>query len=211
CHLNTVQNQSKYTPNLHLRHSNSISQYSSFNVHSKIHVHSTNFLGIISSEFSVTRNYLDWLTALPWGEYSDENFDVTGAQNILDENHYGLTVVKERILEFIAVGKLRGNSQGKIICLSGPPGVEKTSIGHSIALSLNRAMPGKMVQCLKNVGTTHPLVLIDEIDKLGRGHAGDPVSAFLELLDLEQNANFLDHYLDVPIDLSKVLFVCTAE
>ncbi|KAL2468660.1 Lon protease-like protein 1 [Forsythia ovata] len=188
-----------------------------------------------SSEFNVTRNYLDWLTALPWGEYSDENFDVIRAQKILDEDHYGLTDVKERILEFIAVGKLRGTSQGKIICLSGPPGVGKTSIGRSIARALNRkfyrfsvgglsdvaeikghrrtyigAMPGKMVQCLKSVGTANPLVLIDEIDKLGRGHAGDPASAMLELLDPEQNANFLDHYLDVPIDLSKVLFVCTA-
>ncbi|XP_023730294.2 lon protease homolog 1, mitochondrial [Lactuca sativa] len=188
-----------------------------------------------SSEFNVTRNYLDWLTALPWGNYSDENFNVVQAQQILDEDHYGLTDVKERILEFIAVGKLRGTSQGKIICLSGPPGVGKTSIGRSIARALNRkfyrfsvgglsdvaeikghrrtyigAMPGKMVQCLKSVGTANPLVLIDEIDKLGRGHAGDPASAMLELLDPEQNANFLDHYLDVPIDLSKVLFVCTA-
>ncbi|TKV96531.1 hypothetical protein SEVIR_9G434300v4 [Setaria viridis] len=188
-----------------------------------------------SSEFSVTRNYLDWLTVLPWGDYSDENFDVHHAQRILDEDHYGLADVKERILEFIAVGKLRGSSQGKIICLSGPPGVGKTSIGRSIARALNRkfyrfsvggladvaeikghrrtyvgAMPGKMVQCLKSVGTANPLVLIDEIDKLGRGHSGDPASALLELLDPEQNANFLDHYLDVPIDLSKVLFVCTA-
>ncbi|KAK9130304.1 hypothetical protein Sjap_010791 [Stephania japonica] len=188
-----------------------------------------------SSEFNVTRNYLDWLTALPWGNYSEENFDVHRAQTILDEDHYGLTDVKERILEFIAVGKLKGTSQGKIICLSGPPGVGKTSIGRSIARALNRkfyrfsvggladvaeikghrrtyigAMPGKMVQCLKTVGTANPLVLIDEIDKLGRGHAGDPASALLELLDPEQNANFLDHYLDVPIDLSKVLFVCTA-
>ncbi|XP_010674661.2 lon protease homolog 1, mitochondrial isoform X1 [Beta vulgaris subsp. vulgaris] len=188
-----------------------------------------------SSEFNVTRNYLDWLTALPWGNYSDENFDVAHAQKILDEDHYGLSDVKERILEFIAVGKLRGTSQGKIVCLSGPPGVGKTSIGRSIARALNRkfyrfsvgglsdvaeikghrrtyigAMPGKMVQCLKSVGTANPLVLIDEIDKLGKGHAGDPASAMLELLDPEQNANFLDHYLDVPIDLSKVLFVCTA-
>ncbi|XP_021772411.1 lon protease homolog 1, mitochondrial-like [Chenopodium quinoa] len=188
-----------------------------------------------SSEFNVTRNYLDWLTALPWGNYSDENFDVSHAQKILDEDHYGLSDVKERILEFIAVGKLRGTAQGKIVCLSGPPGVGKTSIGRSIARALNRkfyrfsvgglsdvaeikghrrtyigAMPGKMVQCLKSVGTANPLVLIDEIDKLGRGHAGDPASAMLELLDPEQNANFLDHYLDVPIDLSKVLFVCTA-
>ncbi|KAH9319651.1 hypothetical protein KI387_021420, partial [Taxus chinensis] len=166
---------------------------------------------------------------------SEENFDVHRAQKILDEDHYGLSDVKERILEFIAVGKLRGTAQGKIICLSGPPGVGKTSIGKSIAHALNRkfyrfsvggladvaeikghrrtyvgAMPGKMVQCLKTVGTSNPLVLIDEIDKLGRGHAGDPASALLELLDPEQNANFLDHYLDVPIDLSKVLFVCTA-
>ncbi|EOA19716.1 hypothetical protein CARUB_v10003733mg [Capsella rubella] len=188
-----------------------------------------------SSEFNVTRNYLDWLTIIPWGNYSDENFDVVRAQNILDEDHYGLSDVKERILEFIAVGRLRGTSQGKIICLSGPPGVGKTSIGRSIARALNRkffrfsvggladvaeikghrrtyvgAMPGKMVQCLKSVGTANPLVLIDEIDKLGRGHAGDPASALLELLDPEQNANFLDHYLDVTIDLSKVLFVCTA-
>ncbi|KAL6142534.1 hypothetical protein ACLB2K_060814 [Fragaria x ananassa] len=188
-----------------------------------------------SSEFNVTRNYLDWLTSIPWGNYSDENFDVVRAEKILDEDHYGLNDVKERILEFIAVGKLRGISQGKIICLSGPPGVGKTSIGRSIARALNRnffrfsvgglsdvaeikghrrtyigAMPGKMVQCLKNVGTANPLVLIDEIDKLGRGHAGDPASALLELLDPEQNANFLDHYLDVPIDLTKVLFVCTA-
>ncbi|TVU47322.1 hypothetical protein EJB05_06918, partial [Eragrostis curvula] len=188
-----------------------------------------------SSEFGVTRNYLDWLTVLPWGDYSDENFNVHHAQHILDEDHYGLTDVKERILEFIAVGKLRGSSQGKIICLSGPPGVGKTSIGRSIARALNRkfyrfsvggladvaeikghrrtyigAMPGKMVQCLKSVGTSNPLVLIDEIDKLGRGHSGDPASALLELLDPEQNASFLDHYLDVPIDLSKVLFVCTA-
>ncbi|WOH00474.1 hypothetical protein DCAR_0519837 [Daucus carota subsp. sativus] len=185
-----------------------------------------------SSEFNVTRNYHDWLTALPWGNYSDENFDVIHAQKILDEDHYGLSDVKERILEFIVTFSF---VTGKIICLSGPPGVGKTSIGRSIARALNRkfyrfsvgglsdvaeikghcrtyigAMPGKMVQCLKSVGTANPLVLIDEIDKLGRGHAGDPASAMLELLDPEQNANFLDHYLDVPIDLSKVLFVCTA-
>ncbi|CAK9191984.1 unnamed protein product [Sphagnum troendelagicum] len=188
-----------------------------------------------SSEFNVTRNYLDWLTSLPWGHYSEENFDVYRAQKVLDDDHYGLSDVKERILEFIAVGRLRGTAQGKIICLAGPPGVGKTSIGRSIANALNRkfyrfsvgglgdvaeikghrrtyvgAMPGKMVQCLKATGTGNPLVLIDEIDKLGRGHAGDPASALLELLDPEQNANFLDHYLDVPIDLSKVLFVCTA-
>ncbi|XP_019093400.1 PREDICTED: lon protease homolog 4, chloroplastic/mitochondrial-like [Camelina sativa] len=189
-----------------------------------------------SSEYDVNHNYLDWLTVLPWGKSSDENFDVSRAEKILDEDHYGLSDVKERILEFIAVGRLRGTSQGKIICLSGPPGVGKTSIGRSIARALDRkffrfsvgglsdvaeikghrrtyigAMPGKMVQCLKTVGTENPLVLIDEIDKLGvKYHDGDPASAMLELLDPEQNANFLDHYLDVTIDLSKVLFVCTA-
>ena len=188
-----------------------------------------------SSEFSVTRNYLDWLTILPWGEYSEERLDVGAAREVLDEDHYGLLDVKERILEFIAVGKLRGSTQGKILCFVGPPGVGKTSIGKSIARSLDRAyyrfsvgglsdvaeikghrrtyvgaMPGKMVQCLKATSTSNPFVLIDEIDKLGRGYQGDPASALLELLDPEQNATFLDHYLDVPVDLSKVLFVCTA-
>ncbi|KAI0504243.1 hypothetical protein KFK09_015193 [Dendrobium nobile] len=194
-----------------------------------------------SSEFNVTRNYLDWLTALPWGDYSDENFDVHNAQKILDEDHYGLSDVKERILEFIAVGKLRGTSH-----------VGKTSIGHSIARALNRkfyrfsvggladvaeikghrqtyigAMPGKVVQCLKSVGTanplnhcsfeTMPLLIIIYVSvsyfrfpifAVRRGHAGDPASALLELLDPEQNMNFLDHYLDVPIDLSKVILNC---
>jgi ATP-dependent Lon protease len=188
-----------------------------------------------SSEFSVTRNYLDWLTALPWGKSSEERLDVSAARTVLDEDHFGLQDVKDRILEFIAVGKLRGSTQGKILCLVGPPGVGKTSIGRSIARALDRAyyrfsvgglsdvaeikghrrtyvgaMPGKMVQCLKSTGVCNPLVLIDEIDKLGRGYQGDPASALLELLDPEQNAGFLDHYLDVPIDLSRVLFVCTA-
>ncbi|CAI5996425.1 unnamed protein product, partial [Closterium sp. NIES-64] len=166
---------------------------------------------------------------------SEENLDVVRAQQVLDADHYGLTDVKERILEFIAVGRLKGSTHGKIICLVGPPGVGKTSIGRSIANALDRkfyrfsvgglsdvaeikghrrtyvgAMPGKMVQCLKSTGVANPLVLIDEIDKLGRGHAGDPAGALLEMLDAEQNASFLDHYLDVPLDLSKVLFVCTA-
>lgn len=188
-----------------------------------------------SSEFSVTRNYLDWLTVLPWGKFSEERLDVGTARDVLDEDHYGLSDVKDRILEFIAVGKLRGSTQGKILCFVGPPGVGKTSIGKSIARALDRAyyrfsvgglsdvaeikghrrtyvgaMPGKMVQCLKATSTSNPFVLIDEIDKLGRGYQGDPASALLELLDPEQNSSFLDHYLDVPIDLSKVLFVCTA-
>lgn len=188
-----------------------------------------------SSEFSVTRNYLDWLTVLPWGRTSKEKLDIEMAHSVLDEDHFGLNDVKERILEFIAVGRLRGSTHGKILCLVGPPGVGKTSIGRSIARALNRsyyrfsvgglsdvaeikghrrtyvgAMPGKMVQCLKATAVSNPLVLIDEIDKLGRGFQGDPASALLELLDPEQNASFVDHYLDVPVDLSRVLFVCTA-
>ncbi|KAI8912162.1 lon protease like, mitochondrial [Powellomyces hirtus] len=188
-----------------------------------------------ASEFNVTRNYLDWITQIPWGQYSKENFDIKHATQVLDEDHYGLKDVKDRILEFIAVGKLRGTVEGKIICLQGPPGVGKTSIGKSIARALGReffrfsvggltdvaeikghrrtyvgAMPGKVVQALKKVQTENPLIMIDEIDKLGRGHQGDPASALLELLDPEQNNSFLDHYMDVPLDLSKVLFVCTA-
>ncbi|KAJ1814729.1 ATP-dependent Lon protease pim1, partial [Coemansia sp. RSA 2598] len=188
-----------------------------------------------ASEFNVTRNYLDWITQIPWGKYSVEDYDLKRAKVVLDEDHYGLEDVKQRILEFIAVGKLRGAVQGKILCFVGPPGVGKTSIGKSIARSLSReffrfsvggltdvaeikghrrtyvgAMPGKVVQALKRVQTENPLLLIDEIDKLGRGHQGDPASALLELLDPEQNNAFLDHYMDVPVDLSRVLFVCTA-
>ncbi|TPX49053.1 hypothetical protein SeMB42_g02762 [Synchytrium endobioticum] len=188
-----------------------------------------------ASEFSVTRNYLDWITLIPWGKRSEENFDIGHAMKVLDEDHYGLKDVKDRILEFIAVGKLRGTVEGKIICLVGPPGVGKTSVGKSIAHALGReffrfsvggltdvaeikghrrtyvgAMPGKVIQALKKVQTENPLIMIDEIDKLGRGHQGDPASALLELLDPEQNNSFLDHYMDVPVDLSKTLFVCTA-
>lgn len=188
-----------------------------------------------SSEFNVTRNYLDWLTSIPWGRQSEENLDLARAQAVLEEDHYGMEDVKKRILEFIAVSQLRGSTQGKILCFHGPPGVGKTSIARSIARALGReyfrfsvggmtdvaeikghrrtyvgAMPGKIIQCLKKTKTENPLVLIDEVDKIGRGYQGDPSSALLELLDPEQNANFLDHYLDVPVDLSKVLFICTA-
>ncbi|KWU44179.1 Lon protease [Rhodotorula sp. JG-1b] len=188
-----------------------------------------------ASEFNVTRNYLDWLTSIPWGRHTSENFDLKHATTVLDEDHYGLKDVKDRILEFLAVGKLRGTVEGKILCFVGPPGVGKTSIGKSIARALERqffrfsvgglsdvaeikghrrtyvgAMPGKIIQALKKVQTENPLVLIDEVDKIGRGHNGDPSSALLEMLDPEQNAQFLDHYLDVPVDLSRVLFVCTA-
>lgn len=188
-----------------------------------------------ASEFNVTRNYLDWLTQIPWGQQSAENFGIEHAMTVLDEDHHGLKDVKDRILEFIAVGKLRGTVEGKIVCLVGPPGVGKTSIGKSIARALNRqyfrfsvgglydvaeikghrrtyigALPGRIIQALKKCQTENPLILIDEVDKIGRGNQGDPSSALLELLDPEQNSSFLDHYMDVPVDLSKVLFVCTA-
>ncbi|XP_029285840.1 lon protease homolog, mitochondrial [Cottoperca gobio] len=197
-----------------------------------------NKLGLLdnhSSEFNVTRNYLDWLTSMPWGTNSEENLSLARAKEVLEEDHYGMDDIKKRILEFIAVSQLRGSTQGKILCFYGPPGVGKTSIARSIARALNRqyyrfsvggmtdvaeikghrrtyvgAMPGKIIQCLKKTKTENPLVLIDEVDKIGRGYQGDPSSALLELLDPEQNAYFLDHYLDVPVDLSKVLFICTA-
>ncbi|CBQ70467.1 probable PIM1-ATP-dependent protease, mitochondrial [Sporisorium reilianum SRZ2] len=188
-----------------------------------------------ASEFNVTRGYLDWLTSIPWGVHSPENYSISNATGVLDEDHYGLSDVKDRILEFLAVGKLKGTVEGKIVCLVGPPGVGKTSIGKSIARAVERqffrfsvgglsdvaeikghrrtyvgAMPGKAIQALKKVGTENPLILIDEVDKIGRGHNGDPSSALLEMLDPEQNGSFLDHYMDVPVDLSRVLFVCTA-
>lgn len=188
-----------------------------------------------SSEYSVTRNYLDWLCGVPWNVTSDENFDIQDARQILDRDHYGLDDVKDTILEFIAVGKLKGGVQGKIICLSGPPGTGKTSIAKSVAEALGRefyrfsvgglsnvseikghrrtyvgAMPGKIIQALKKTGTFNPVILIDEIDKLGHGHQGDPASALLEVLDPSQNSSFVDHYLDEPVDISKVLFMCTA-
>ncbi|KAJ3598935.1 hypothetical protein NHX12_032898 [Muraenolepis orangiensis] len=170
-----------------------------------------NKLGLLdnhSSEFNVTRNYLDWLTNMPWGTNSEENLALDRAKEVLEEDHYGMDDVKKRILEFIAVSQLRGSTQGKILCFYGPPGVGKTSIARSIARALNReyfrfSATGKIIQCLKKTKTENPLVLIDEVDKMGRGYQGDPSSALLELLDPEQNANFLDHYLDV-------LFICTA-
>jgi len=188
-----------------------------------------------SPEFNVTKSYLDWLTSIPWGRKTVDSLDVSAARRVLDADHFGLEDIKKRILEFIAVGKLRGTISGKIICFVGPPGVGKTSIAKSIASALNRefyrfsvgglsdiaeikghrrtyigAMPGKPILCLKSTGCINPLILIDEIDKLGRGYQGDPASALLELLDPNQNSSFIDHYLDVPVDFSNVLFVCTA-
>ncbi|GAB4235834.1 MAG: endopeptidase La [Chlamydiales bacterium] len=188
-----------------------------------------------SAEYSVSRGYLDWLTVVPWGVYSDENHDLAKAEKILEEDHYGLKDIKERILEFISVGKLSGGLKGSIICLAGPPGVGKTSIGRSIARALNRkfyrfsvggmrdeaeikghrrtyigAMPGKLIQALKVTETMNPVIMLDEVDKMGKSFQGDPASALLEVLDPEQNVGFLDHYLDVPCNLSNVLFIITA-
>mmetsp|Transcript_9186 Transcript_9186/g.27645 ORF Transcript_9186/g.27645 Transcript_9186/m.27645 type:complete len:878 (-) Transcript_9186:1288-3921(-) len=188
-----------------------------------------------SSEYTVTRNYVDWLTQIPWNVYSKDKLDIKRAETVLNQDHYGLEDVKERILEFIAVSSMRGNVQGKILLFSGPPGVGKTSIGKSVARALGRkfyrfsvggmsdvaeikghrrtyvgALPGKCIQALKAVQTSNPVIMVDEIDKLGRGFHGDPASALLEVLDPEQNSSFLDHYIDLPVDMSKTLFLCTA-
>ncbi len=188
-----------------------------------------------SAEFNVTRAYLDWLTVLPWGVYTEDNYDIAKAERILNRDHYGLEEVKERILELISVGIVKGDLSGSIILLIGPPGVGKTSVGQSIARSLGReffrfslggmrdeaeikghrrtyigALPGKFIQAIKTCKTANPLIMLDEIDKIGASFRGDPASALLEVLDPEQNRDFLDHYLDVRFDLSKVLFICTA-
>ena len=188
-----------------------------------------------SPEYAVTRNYLDWATALPWGVYGKDKLDLKHARKVLDKHHAGLDDIKDRILEFLAVGSFKGEIAGSIVLLVGPPGVGKTSIGKSIAESLGRpfyrfsvggmrdeaeikghrrtyigALPGKLVQALKEVEVMNPVIMLDEIDKLGASYQGDPASALLETLDPEQNVEFLDHYLDLRLDLSKVLFVCTA-
>ncbi|MBF0582643.1 MAG: endopeptidase La [Magnetococcales bacterium] len=188
-----------------------------------------------SSEYNVTRNYVDWLTSLPWGIHSKDKLNIKRARKILDVDHDELKDVKERILEFLAVGKLKGKIGGSIILLVGPPGVGKTSIGRSVARAVGReffrfsvggmrdeaeikghrrtyvgAMPGKVIQALRYTKVANPIFMLDEVDKIGASYHGDPASALLEVLDPEQNTEFLDHYLDVRFDLSKILFLCTA-
>ncbi len=188
-----------------------------------------------SPEFAVSRNYLDWLTSLPWGRFVRDRTSIRRARRVLDKSHAGLADVKERILEFIAVGARRREIGGSIILFVGPPGVGKTSLGRAIAEAVGRpffrfsvggmrdeaeikghrrtyigAMPGKIIQALKRVGAANPVIMIDEVDKIGADFRGDPASALLEVLDPEQNRDFLDHYLDVRFDLSRVLFLLTA-
>ncbi len=188
-----------------------------------------------SPEYNVTRTYLNWMVQLPWSKSTDDKVDIEAAKKILEKDHYGLEKPKERILEFLAVRKLKPEYDGTILCLAGPPGVGKTSLGHSIARALGRkfyrfslggmkdeaeikghrrtyvgAMPGKLIQALKRVEVNNPVIMLDEIDKIGKSYQGDPASALLEVLDPEQNKTFIDNYLDVPFDLSKVLFIATA-
>src|SRR5207237_1515557 len=188
-----------------------------------------------SSDYAVIKGHLDTVLQVPWGEKTEDQLDLTKAEAVLDQRHYGLEKVKERILEFLAVLKLKGDLKGPILCFAGPPGVGKTSLGAAIAEALGRkfvrmavggvtdeseirghrktyigAMPGRMIQSYIQVGVNNPLIMIDEIDKVGKDYRGDPASALLEVLDPKQNHAFVDRYLEIPYDLSHTLFIATA-